>query len=92
VAVGAAVITSPAASPGRSGRVGFYGECGMQIAAERKVVELTEGNIETLTSVFLVEPGEKVESLLRRMKLNGTAEWHYDQAEVRLKLIKSPEA
>jgi hypothetical protein len=62
----------------------------MQIVAEKRVTELTEDNIETLTSVHLVETGETVEALMRRLNLNGTSRWHYDQAEVRLKIVVPP--
>ena len=62
----------------------------MQIVAERRIVESTEGNIETLTSVYVVETGETVEALMRRSGLNGTSRWHYDQAEVRLKIVVPP--
>ena len=64
----------------------------MQIVATKRVTEVSEGNIAALETVFLVQTGETVESLLRRVNLTGTAQWHYDCAEVRLKLVKSPEA
>ena len=64
----------------------------MQIVAERRVLELSEGNIEISKTVFVVETGETVESLMRRVNLTGTVSWHYDQAEVRLKLVKPPAA
>jgi coproporphyrinogen III oxidase len=64
----------------------------MQIAAIKRVTEVSEGNITALETVFLVQTGETVESLLRRVNLCGTAKWHYDYAEVRLKLVKPPEA
>lgn len=63
----------------------------MQLVAEKRVLELSEGNIETTKTVFLVETGETVEALMRRIELNGTARWHYDQAEVRIKLVKPPQ-
>ena len=62
----------------------------MQIVAEKRVAELTEGNIETLTSVYVVETGETVESLMRRVGLTGTSRWQYDQAEGRLKIVVPP--
>lgn len=64
----------------------------MQIIAEKRVLEMSTENNETLKTVFLVQAGETVEDLLRRIGLNGTLLWHYDQMEVRLKLIKSVEA
>ena len=60
----------------------------MQIVAEKRVLELSEGNIETTKTMFLVEPDETVEALMRRVGLNGTSNWHYDQAELRIKIIK----
>jgi hypothetical protein len=59
----------------------------MQIIAEKRVLEVSEQNIETTTSVFTVESGETVEALLVRVGLNGSAKWHYDLIEVRLKLV-----
>ena len=64
----------------------------MQLVAEKRVMELSEGNIETTKTVFLVETGETVEALMRRVGLNGTGNWHYDQAEVRIKLVKPPQS
>jgi hypothetical protein len=64
----------------------------MQIAAVKLVTESTEGNIATFETIYLVEPGETVESLLRRMGLTGSAKWHYSDAGVMLKLIKPTEA
>jgi hypothetical protein len=32
--------------------------------------------------------GETVESLLHRVGLTGRDSWHYDQAEMRVKLVK----
>jgi hypothetical protein len=60
----------------------------MQIMAEKRVLEMSEGNIETTKTVFVVQAGETVESLLLRVGLTGLSEWHYDQAEVRIKLVK----
>ena len=60
----------------------------MQIVAQTRVLELTEGNIETTKTVYLVDTGETVESLMRRVGLTGTAGWHYSDAEVRLKIVK----
>ena len=62
----------------------------MQIVAEKRVIEMTEGNIEKMSSIYLVETGETVESLMRRLGLTGTSRWHYDQAEVRLKIVVPP--
>ena len=64
----------------------------MQIMAEKRVLDLSEGNIETTKAVFVVQTGETVESLLRRVGLTGTDRWHYDQAEVRIKLVKPVES
>ena len=64
----------------------------MQITAEKRVLEMSEGNIETTKTVFLVQTGETVESLLRRVGLNGTSAWHYNEAEVRIKLVKPVES
>ena len=73
----------------------------MQMVAEKRVLELSEGNIETTTAVFLVQnrrqircwlAGETVEALLRRVGLTGAYGWHYDQAEVRIKLVKPVES
>jgi hypothetical protein len=61
----------------------------MQIMAEKRVLEMSEGNIETTKAVFVVQTGETVEALLRRVGLTGTSGWHYDQAEVRIKLVKA---
>jgi hypothetical protein len=63
----------------------------MQIVAERRVLEMSEGNIETAKTVFIVQPNETVEELLRRVKLDGSNSWQYDQAEVRIKLVKPVE-
>jgi hypothetical protein len=60
----------------------------MQIVAEKRMIELSENNIETTKTVFVVEPGETVEALLLRVGMDGRSRWHYDQAEVRLKLVK----
>lgn len=60
----------------------------MQIAAEKVTVEQTENNIERLKTTFLVRPGETVEELMKRLKVDGTCEWHFDEAEVTLRLIK----
>lgn len=62
----------------------------MQLVAEKRVLELSEGNIETTKVVFLVETGETVESLMRRVGLTGASDWHYSEAEVRIKLVKPP--
>jgi hypothetical protein len=59
----------------------------MQIIAEKRVMELSENNIETTKAVFAVEPGETVEALLLRAGMDGRSKWHYDQTEVRLKLV-----
>lgn len=64
----------------------------MQIAATKRVTESTEGNIETFETVYLVEAGETIEMPLRRLGLTGQSNWHYSDAEVRLKLVKPPEA
>jgi hypothetical protein len=64
----------------------------MQIMAEKRVLEMSEGNIETTKAVFLVQTGETVEALLRRVGMTGTSGWHYDQAEVRIKLVKPVES
>ena len=63
----------------------------MQILAEKRVLEMSEGNIETLKTVVVVKTGETVEQLMQRVGLTGTSRWHYDQAEVRLKIVKPPE-
>jgi len=63
----------------------------MQIVAERRVLEMSEGNIETAKTVFIVQPNETVEALLRLVKLDGSTSWQYDQAEVRIKLVKPVE-
>lgn len=63
----------------------------MQIVAERRVQNFTEGSIETSTKVYLVETGETVEALMRRVGMTGTCDWHYSEAEVRLKLIAPPQ-
>ena len=60
----------------------------MKLIAEKRVVEVSEGNIETITSMFFVEPGETVEALLARLGLTGRSDWHYDMAEVRISLVK----
>jgi hypothetical protein len=60
----------------------------MQIIAEKRVIELSENNIETTKTIFAVEPGETVEALLLRVGMDGRSKWHYDQTEVRLKLVK----
>ncbi len=60
----------------------------MKIIAERIVTELSEQNIERLSTFYEVEPKETVEDLMRRVKMDGSAHWHYDLSEVRLKLVK----
>lgn len=64
----------------------------MQLVAEKRVMQLSDGNIETTKTVFLVETGETVETLMCRVGLNGTADWQYSEAEVRIKLVKPPVA
>ena len=64
----------------------------MKIMAEKRVLEMSEGNIEKTKAVFVVQTGETVEALLRRVGLTGASGWHYDHAEVRIKLIKPVEA
>ena len=59
----------------------------MQIIAEKRVLEFSESNIETVKTVFSVEQGETVEALLLRVGMDGRSKWHYDQMEVRLKLV-----
>ena len=59
----------------------------MQIIAEKRVLELSENNIETTKAVFTVEHGETVEALLLRVGMDGRSKWHYDMIEVRLKLV-----
>lgn len=59
----------------------------MQIVAEKRVLEMSEGNNQTTKSLFLVIPGETVEALLSRAGITGKCGWHYDQTEVRLKLV-----
>ena len=59
----------------------------MQIMAEKRVIELSENNIEATKTVFAVKPGETVEALLTRVGIDGHVPWHYDQVEVRLKLV-----
>ena len=60
------------------------------IMAEKIVLEKSDGNIEKYRTVFIVDEGETVESLLRRIGITGSSCWHYDQAEVRLKIVKPP--
>ena len=62
----------------------------MQIAAERRVQNFTDGSIETSTKIYLVQTGETVEELMRRVGMDGTSDWHYSEAEVRLKLVAQP--
>ena len=63
----------------------------MQIMATKRVKETTEKSIDTFETVYLVQTGETVEELLRRLKLTGTNEGHFSDAEVRLKLVKPPQ-
>lgn len=60
----------------------------IRVVAELRVAEISDTNIETLKTVFLVDPGETVEALLGRIGMTGAQRWHYDSAEVRLKLAK----
>ena len=60
------------------------------IIAEKRVMEASDQNIECQKTVFAVQTGETVEALLLRVGMSGTSAWHYDQAEVRLKLVKPP--
>ncbi len=60
------------------------------IMAEKIVLEKSDGNIEKYKTVYLVGEGETVESLLKRIGITGSSSWHYDQVEVRLKIVKSP--
>ena len=55
-------------------------------------MELSEGNITATKQFFAIEPGETVEALLSRVGMDGRSRWHYDQIEVRLKLITPNEA
>lgn len=61
----------------------------MKLMAEKRVLEMSDGNIETCKTVYEVKQGETVEELFQRVGLNGTSSWHYDQAELRLKIIKT---
>ena len=63
-----------------------------EMIAEKRVIEMSEDNIETTKTVFLIQNGETVEALLRRVGLDGRSRWHYDQAEVRIKLVKPAES
>lgn len=60
----------------------------MKIAAIRVVVETTENDIERLETVFEVKPNETVEQLMIRLNITGKVPWHFEQAEIRLKLVK----
>jgi hypothetical protein len=60
----------------------------MLIAAELRIVELSDSDIETMKTMYAVRSGETVEDLLRRVGLTGTSLWHYSQAEIRIKLVK----
>ena len=61
----------------------------MQICAIQQITELTESNIQTLETVYLVKPQETVEELLNRMLINGESNWHYNQFSILLKLVKA---
>ena len=63
----------------------------MKILAEKQVIEMSENNIVTTRTAFIVNPGETVEALLQRVGLTGHTSWHYDQASVVIKLIKEKE-
>ena len=63
----------------------------MQIVAEKRVLEITETGVGTTKTAYLVEPSETVEALLMRVGVDGKSLWHFDQIEVRLKLVRSPE-
>lgn len=59
----------------------------MHIIAEKRVLELSESNILSTKAIFAVEPGETVEALLIRVGMSGASSWHYDQMELRVKLV-----
>lgn len=59
-----------------------------QVVALKRVKEVTETNIETLTTVYVVHPGESVDDLIERMHISGKCDWHFSEFEVVLKLVK----
>ncbi len=61
------------------------------IVAEKIVLEMSEENIEKTTTMYVVLDKETVEALLKRVGLTGFSQWHYDLAEVRIKIVKPPE-
>jgi hypothetical protein len=61
----------------------------MQIVAAKNVTEFSERNIETMETVFIVNPCETVEELIARMGIDGESMWHYTEFQVVLKLVKS---
>ena len=67
--------------------IDWLGEVLIMIMAEKIVLEVSDGNIEKLKSVYNVLDGETVESLLKRMGMTGSSSWHYDMMEVRLKIV-----
>jgi len=60
----------------------------MRVIAIKDITEVTENNIEHLESLFEVRPEETVEQLMTRLDINGSTPWHFNAAEVRLKLVK----
>lgn len=59
----------------------------MKIAAEKIITELFENNSAKLITAFVTDEEETIGSLLKRMQITGKTNWHYNQTEIRLKLI-----
>jgi hypothetical protein len=59
----------------------------MKFIAEKRTTEMSESNIVILKTVYEVIPGETVEGLLKRVGLTGASPWHFNECEVRIKLV-----
>lgn len=60
----------------------------MNIVAEKVVTEFSEQNIVKLRTMYSVLPNETIADLFHRIGLDGKTSWHYDHAEITLKLVK----
>ena len=60
----------------------------MQIVAEKRVLETSENDLLISKEMYLVEPVETVDALLRRIGMTGQRPDHFSLIEVRLKLVR----
>lgn len=63
----------------------------MKIIAKKIVYEMSEEAIVPMETILEVQPNETVEMLMMRCDITGKSRWHFDQAQVILKLVKLEE-